>query len=133
MTELVDRFREGSVAVLALVTSGGTLICCALPIVLVSLGFGTVVAGITGDFPWLVALSRHKEWVFAGSAAVLTLGGWLIYHRARACPADPRIRRACLLLDKWNRRLYWTSVAVWVIGFFAAYLLLPLSLYFGLA
>lgn len=51
------------------------LLCCALPALLVSLGLGAAVAGLTSELPWLVELSRHKEWVFAVSAIMLALAG----------------------------------------------------------
>jgi hypothetical protein len=50
---------------------GGTLLCCVLPVLLVSLGLGTAVASLTSSAPWLVELSRHKEWIFAASFLML--------------------------------------------------------------
>lgn len=132
MTLLLDRVRDGAVMLLTLFTSSGTLVCCALPITLVTLGFGSAVVGLTGAFPWLITLSQHKAWVFGASAGLLIFGGWMIRRRGRACPADPRLGRLCTRLDAWNRRLYWTSVSIWGIGFFAAYLLLPVSRFVGL-
>lgn len=132
MTPLLDRIRDGGVMVVTLFTSGGTLVCCALPITLVTLGFGSAVAGLTGAWPWLITLSQYKGWVFAVSAGLLAFGGWMILRRGRTCPADPKLGRLCTTLDAWNRRLYWTSVSIWGIGFFAAYLLLPVSRFVGL-
>lgn len=132
MTILLDRLRDVAVTLLTLFTSGGTLVCCALPITLVTLGFGSAVVGMTGAFPWLITLSQHKAWVFAVSASLLVFGGWVIHRRGRSCPADPRLGRLCARLDAWNRRLYWTSVSIWGVGFFAAYLLLPISRFVGL-
>lgn len=120
-----QRLREGAVTFLTLFTSTGTLICCALPITLVTLGFGSAVVGLTGALPWLIPLSQNKAWVFGVSAVLLGVGGWLIYRRGRACPTDPKLGLLCERLDRWNRRVYWTSVTIWGIGFFAAYLLLP--------
>ena len=124
---LKQRLNEGTVTFLTLFTSTGTLVCCALPIMLVTLGLGSAVVGLTGAFPWLVTLSRHKAWVFAVSALLLAIGGWMLYRQGRSCPTDPKLGRLCGRLDRWNRRIYWTSVAIWGIGFFAAYLLLPLT------
>lgn len=99
MTALADRMRDGAATLLTLFTSGGTLVCCALPITLVTLGFGSAVIGLTGAFPWLITLSQHKAWVFAVSATLLVFGGWMIHHRGRSCPADPRLGRLCTTLD----------------------------------
>lgn len=127
MEAFKQRLNEGAVTFLTLLTSTGTLLCCALPIMLVTLGLGSAVVGLTGTLPWLVALSRHKEWVFAVSALLLAVGGWMLYRRGRSCPTDPKLGRLCGSLDQWNRSIYWTSVAIWGIGFFAAFLLLPLT------
>ena len=114
---------------LTLFASGGTLICCALPIILVTLGLGATVAAFTSSFPLLVTIAQHKAWVFAGSGALLLVSGWLMYRAGRACPADPELGRLCDQTQVWNRRIYWSSVTLWGIGFFAAYLALPLRIW----
>ncbi len=114
---------------LTLFASGGTLICCALPIILVTLGLGATVAAFTSSFPLLVTIAQHKAWVFAGSGTMLLLSGWLMYRPGRACPADPALGRLCDQTQVWNRRIYWSSLTLWGIGFFAAYLALPLRIW----
>lgn len=126
-SEVGRRRRDGAVMVLALFTSSGTLICCALPIVLVTLGLGSAVVALTGALPWLITLSLHKTWVFAVSAAMLVVGGWLLYRSGRSCPVDPELARWCQRLDRWNQRFYWASVALWAVGYITSYLLLPLT------
>ena len=113
---------------LTLFASGGTLICCALPIILVTLGLGATMAAFTSSFPLLVTIAQHKAWVFAGSGALLLVSGWLMYRAGRACPADPELGRLCDQTQVWNRRIYWSSVTLWGIGFIAAYLALPLRI-----
>jgi hypothetical protein len=65
---------------LVLFTSSSTLICCALPIFLVTLGLGAVSATLFETLPFLVTLAKHKLWMFVGSAAMLALGGWALYR-----------------------------------------------------
>ncbi len=113
---------------LTLFASGGTLICCALPIILVTLGLGATVAAFTSSFPLLVTIAQHKAGVFAGSGAMLLVSGWLMYRPGQACPADPELGRLCDQTQVWNRRIYWSSVTLWGVGFFAAYLALPLRI-----
>src|SRR5882724_5615302 len=80
---------------LSLFTSVGTLLCCALPSLLVLLGLGATVASFLSAVPWLVTLSHRKNWVFL-IAGVLISGNWayvyLIAPRLQAsspaCPAD---------------------------------------------
>ncbi len=57
----------------------GTLICCALPIVLVALGAGSVVASLVSTAPWLVVLSRNKEWVFLVAGGLLAADYLILY------------------------------------------------------
>lgn len=119
--------REIGLTWLTLLTSAGTLVCCALPVLLVSLAFGAALASMTSSMPWLVELSRHKEWIFAGSFLMLLVSGWFISGPGRNCPADPELARACARINTVNRRILRGSITIWVIGFFAAFLLLPLS------
>ncbi|HSH43755.1 MAG TPA: hypothetical protein VK973_16665 [Arenicellales bacterium] len=127
----VSHRRETGVSWLTLFASTGTLICCALPITLVTLGLGATVAALTSSMPFLITLSQHKIWVFAFSALLLGVSGGLLYRPGRACPADPELGRLCNRTQVWNRRIYWTSVTIWVLGFFAAYVALPLRIWLG--
>jgi len=129
MNRVAQRPRAGDgrrLTWLALFATTGTLVCCALPIVLVTLGLGAAVAALTSTFPFLITLSQHKVWVFLVSALLLLVAGWALHRPGRVCPADAELGRACDRAMVWNRRLYWTAVALWGIGFFAAYLALPL-------
>jgi len=114
---------------LTLFASAGTLICCALPIILVTLGMGASVAALTSSIPFLITLSQHKAWVFLGSAIMLALSGWIMYRPGRACPVDPELGALCDQTQVWNRRIYWSSVVLWCVGFFAAFLALPLRIW----
>ena len=107
---------------LILFTSASTLVCCALPVLFVVLGMGSVVASVGANFPVLIALSMHKIWVFAVSGLLLAISGWLLYRPGRDCPADPELAELCESSHKWNLLLYRTSVVIWIIGFFFAFL-----------
>ena len=63
---------------LTLFTTSGTLLCCALPILLVSLGLGSVVASINYNVPGMFWLAQHKYWTLGLSAIMLGLFGDLI-------------------------------------------------------
>ena len=45
---------------LTLFITSGTLLCCALPILLVSLGFGAVAASLNYNIPGLLFLAENK-------------------------------------------------------------------------
>jgi len=129
MVESVSRRKQTGATWITLFASSGTLICCALPIILVTLGMGATVAALTSTFPFLITLSQHKVWVFAGSAVMLVLSAWIMYRPGHSCPVDPELGRLCDKTQVWNRRIYWTSVILWVVGFFAAFLALPLRIW----
>lgn len=122
--------KETGLTWLALFTTTGTLVCCALPITLVALGMGATMATLVNNLPFLVTLSEHKLWVFSISGALLALSAWMMYRPGRACPTDPALGVLCTKTQGWNRRIYWFSVVLWCIGFFAAFLALPLQIWF---
>lgn len=124
-------FQQRTVSWLTLFTSTGTLICCALPILFVTLGLGAAMAAVTSVAPFLVTLALHKSWIFAGSGLMLLISGWLLYRSGRVCPSDPELRRLCERARRWNRRIHGISAAIWGVGAFAAYLALPIRIWLG--
>lgn len=80
MSPAGHRDRTGGLSWVALFASTGTLVCCALPILLVSLGAGATVAALTSALPILVTLSHYKLWVFGVSGLLLAVA-------APSCPA----------------------------------------------
>jgi hypothetical protein len=121
-----------SLSWLTLFASSGTLICCALPIILVTLGMGATVAALTSSLPFLIVLSQHKIWVFIVSGLMLAISAWFMYRPNQSCPTDPQQAEICSTTKKWNKRIYWFSVIIWSIGFFAAFLALPIRQFLGI-
>ena len=129
---LQDRFLSYT----SLFTSFGTLVCCALPSILVLIGLGATVASFLTAVPWLVTLSRHKEWVFGISGALIALNFVYVYRVAprlraagEACPIDEA--NTCSTADQVSRVTLWTSAVIYLVGFFAAFILGPLLVRFG--
>lgn len=108
---------------LLLFTTSGTLLCCAIPITLVSLGFGAAVATMASSAPWLITLSQYKVWMFTVSGLLIGFSAWAVFRPGRSCPTDPELAAACMQADKWNGRFIGLSAGMWGIGFLAAYLL----------
>ncbi len=123
---------ETSISFFTLFASSGTLICCALPIILVTLGMGATVAAATSTFPFLITLSQYKIWVFIFSGLMLSVSAWFIYRPNQSCPAGQRQAQICETSKRWNKRIYWFSVFIWCIGFFAAFIALPVRMYFDI-
>lgn len=110
------------VTLFTLFTSSGTLLCCALPALFVSLGAGATLASIVSAVPQLIWVSKHKLLVFGLAGAMLLISG-LLRLRPQACPLDPRLAAACARARKYSAVLYWLSVAVYGIGCFFAFVL----------
>ena len=130
MSDATEEVKSPSVlpAVLSLFTSTGTLLCCALPALLVSLGMGAVMAGLIETVPQIVWLGKHKPAVFGVAAVVLAAAGALQWRaRSLPCPIDPVKARACSRLRTFSWIVWWLSVALFCVGgffaFFAASLL----------
>ena len=113
----------------SLFASASTWICCALPILLVTVGAGAILAGIINQFPLLTVLGAHKNWMFAISGVLLAAAAGLTWRSGQHCPADPVLARQCQRVRRWNKRVLWVSVIVWFMGFVAAYLALPVRMY----
>ena len=130
MTPVSSAKRAALLNYFSLFSSFSTLICCALPSVLVLLGMGTTVASLLSAAPWLVSLSRHKIWTFSTAGVLISLSfivTYLIAPRLRqgeACDADDPA--TCGEVSKISRVLLWGSAVIWSCGFFVAYLLGPI-------
>ena len=115
-------------AVLSLFTSSGTLVCCALPALLVALGAGATLSSLVSAVPALVVLSEYKEAVFIFAGVMLAASGWLQWqNRFAPCPIDPLLRDACLKTRKASSWIYGVSVVIFLTGGFFAFVL-PLLL-----
>ncbi|AEG31182.1 hypothetical protein [Thiomicrospira cyclica] len=108
--------------VLVLFASIPTLLCCALPVVLVSLGMGSAVVSLYSEhLPFLQWFGMNEHITFGVTAVILAFAGWLLYRPGRSCPTDPTLAQACQSANKWNHRFYWGAVVVWCIGAFFAF------------
>lgn len=110
----------------ALFVASGTLLCCALPILLVTLGFGAVVASLNYNIPGLIFLAENKIWTLTISALILMVLAWVIWRPNQHCPSDPTLSALCQKSKLWNKKIFWLSSMIWFIGFFTSYLLLPI-------
>jgi len=115
----------------SLFTSLGTLLCCALPSLLVLLGLGATVASIVSTAPWLITLSRHKNWTFTIAGLLIAANFVYVFRIAPklqaagpSCPVgEPN---SCGTASRVSRMISWTSAGIYLAGFFSAYLLGPI-------
>jgi mercuric ion transport protein len=118
--------RSAVLAYFSLFTSASTLLCCALPSLLVLFGLGASVASMLSFLPWLVTLSRHKVLTFSISGALIALSFVNTYYivprlRTQECSADNP--NGCAEASRLSKILLWVSAVIYGIGFFVAFVL----------
>jgi hypothetical protein len=110
-------------SIVSLFASSSTLICCALPALLVSLGAGAALASLVAVFPQIVWISEHKEAVFLISSGLMLVGGIMQWrNRFAPCPIDPDLRNACLKTRRISLRIYWVSLVLLLVGGWFAFI-----------
>ncbi len=122
-TNEASLWRQTILPSLSLFTSVGTLICCALPALLVTLGMGAALAGFIGAAPWITVISEHKNIVFTGAGLLITLAAFMQWRARNApCPADPARAKACTRLRRTSWIILGFAVFLYVTGFFFAFI-----------
>lgn len=101
----------------ALFASLTTLFCCALPALLVLLGFGlTSVLTFFTAIPGWEEVGAYDMWLFPLSGGLLAVGFYFAY--ARQAPSQGEVceipvgggESACSTATRWNRRILWLSL-----------------------
>lgn len=111
---------------LALFTSTGTLICCALPSAIAALAGGAALASFVSTFPWLVTLSQHKEWIFLGAGVMILLSGTLVYRPKGKVACTIAGGEGCAVAGRLTKAMFWLSSGIYATGAFFAYALVPI-------
>ena len=121
--------RSAVLSYFSLFTSLSTLLCCALPSLLVLFGLGASVASALSFMPWLVTLSRHKQWTFSVSGILIALSFVNTYYfapRLRPAECKPDNPSACEDASRIGKATLWVSAAIYGVGVFVAYVLGPI-------
>lgn len=111
---------------LSLFTSLSTVLCCALPIMLVTLGMGATFASLTASFPQITWLAQRSGVIFVMAGALLLVSGYFIFVRAQVCPSDPDLGKACASAKRLNKWVWWASTAILLVSAFFKYVLILL-------
>ena len=107
---------------IALLGSLGTLVCCALPAALVSVGAGAVMASLVTNLPQLVWLSEHKIPLFIFAAIMLVISGVATHtNRSAPCPVDPVQAKSCRRVRRWSAAIFILSATLYAAGFYFAF------------
>ncbi len=129
-TVLNNFYKQTLLPMLSLFTSIGTLLCCALPALLVTLGMGAALAGFISVAPWITAISKYKVTVFFVAGILLALSSYFLWvNRNAPCPVDEKQAKACMFLRKFSLYIIIVSIIIYIVGFFFAFL--AAELFFG--
>lgn len=104
--------------------SMSTLLCCALPVTLVSLGLGASFASLTSSFPQIIWLTSHKDIIFVFTAIMLITSYLMMkYSKKQACPIDIDQREACTSSKEVSNKIFWFTVVIYLVGLIFSYVL----------
>jgi hypothetical protein len=78
------------------------------------------MASLIETAPWIVVLERYRPVLFSVSGALLALNYWLVMVRPRRC-APGELCHMDSPFMRLNRRLYWTSVALFGVALVVTY------------
>lgn len=121
----LDQIRRGFWSSIAsLFAASSTLVCCAIPALLVSVGAGAALSSLISIFPQVVWLSEHKEGLFVFAGMMMLASGALRWSNRNApCPIDPALRAACLRTRKVSAGVFYASIVLYLIGGWFAFVL----------
>lgn len=85
-----------------------------------TLGLGSVIASVLEVAPWFAQVGRYKPLLFGGSALLLALNYWLVVVRPRRCEPGELCHMDTPFM-RFNRRLYWVSLAVYAVAVVITY------------
>ena len=107
--------------------SASTLLCCALPSLLVAIGAGGVMASIYANVPGFTTFVQNKNMIFIIVAILLLINGLsLWFNRNAPCPLDAKKAMICMKSRKITRIIYFISLGIYFVGFFFSYLAVKL-------
>jgi hypothetical protein len=108
---------------LSVFTSGSTLVCCALPALLVAIGAGAALSGLVSVVPQIVWLSEHKGAVFSAAGVMLFAAGVMQWRARRAliCPPDQELAAACATTKDYSLWIWTASLVIYLVGLFFAF------------
>lgn len=118
--------KEKIISFFALFGSTSTLLCCALPAALAAVAGGAAVTTMLSTFPWLIPLSRHKEWIFLITGFLIVFNGVLVFRPKGKIACSITGGKGCDVAGAFQKFMLWASLAIYSVGAFVAYGLVPL-------
>ena len=108
--------------IIVLFASTSTLICCALPALLVTIGATGALISLFSNIPFLITISENKEIVFIVSGCFLVVSFLLNKNDdVGSCEIDESLSLSCNNLKKTNKKIMLASVVIYLIGLFFSF------------
>lgn len=113
-------------SILALFTSTGTLLCCALPAALAAVAGGAAVGTMLSALPWLIPLSRHKGVLFIVAGVLIAFNAILVLRPRGKVACSITGGKGCEVAGSFSKAMLWISIGIYTIGAAFAYALVPI-------
>ena len=69
----------------------------------------------------------HKGWIFMFSGTLIAISGYLTFRKSREVACDTNSgEEGCEITGRFNKRMFYLSSFIFLIGGFVSYLLAPL-------
>lgn len=110
---------------MALFTSTGTLLCCAVPAAVAAVAGGAAVGSLITAFPWLIPISRHKGWIFLVAGLFILVSGILTLRPKGKIACSLTGGEGCEIAGRFTKSVFWGAVGIYAAGLFFSYGLVP--------
>lgn len=117
--------KEKIVSFIALFSSTGTLLCCALPALLAAIAGGAAISAYVAVFPWLIPLSRHKGWIFLVAGVLITINGIFTLRPKGRMACAITGSQGCEVAGTFTKTIFWIALIIYLIGAFMTYGIVP--------
>lgn len=117
--------KEKVMSFLSLFGSSATLLCCALPAALSVIAGGAAVGSLISVFPWLIPISKYHNWIFLVAGILLFVNGVSVLRPKGKVACTVTGGKGCDVAGGFSKRMFWFSIILYGIGFFFAYLYVP--------
>jgi mercuric ion transport protein len=117
--------KEKVISFFALFGSTGTLVCCALPAAMAAIAGGAAIGTLLSAFPWLIPISRHKEWIFLIAGGLIVFNGILVLRPKGRLACSITGGKGCEVASGFTKGMLWVSIWIYSFGAFFAYALVP--------
>ena len=108
--------------IVVLFASTSTLICCALPALLVAIGATGALVSLFSNIPFLITISENKEIVFIISGLLIITAFWTQRKdEIDSCELDDTLMMSCNNLKKINKIMLYSSLFIYLVGLFFAF------------